>query len=125
MMKLKLSKPASETEPLAVKTRTTCAVIPRGTLWARDVQTEMPGPGAPEPVLTLRISREMYAIQSSLSVFPLVFFTRSVMDPAPQNSITSCGRKHTQHGHPHTQESDSVCPPEDPGTCPFWRHSNY
>lgn len=39
---------------------------------------------------TLRISLEMYAIQSSLSVFPFVFFTRSVIEPAPQNSITSC-----------------------------------
>lgn len=31
----------------------------------------------------------MYAIQSSFRELPLVFFTRSVTDPAPQNSITS------------------------------------
>lgn len=38
---------------------------------------------------TLRISLQMYAIQSSFRELPLVFFTRSVTDPAPQNSITS------------------------------------
>lgn len=31
----------------------------------------------------------MYAIQSSFRELPLVFFTRSVTDPAPQNSMTS------------------------------------
>lgn len=40
--------------------------------------------------LTRRISLEIYAIQSSFRVFPFVFFTRSVIEPAPQNSITSC-----------------------------------
>lgn len=55
---------------------------------------------------TLRISLEMYAIQSSFSEFPLVFFTRSVIEPAPQNSITSC-KRNTQlycmdtHKHAH------------------------
>lgn len=39
--------------------------------------------------LTLRISLQMYAIQSSFRELPFVFFTRSVTDPAPQNSITS------------------------------------
>lgn len=39
--------------------------------------------------LTLRISLQMYAIQSSFRELPLVFLTRSVTDPAPQNSITS------------------------------------
>lgn len=39
--------------------------------------------------LTRRISLEIYAIQSSFRVFPFVFFTRSVIEPAPQNSITS------------------------------------
>lgn len=40
--------------------------------------------------LTLRISLEMYAIQSSFKLLPLVFLTRSVIEPAPQNSMTNC-----------------------------------
>lgn len=63
----------------------------------------------------------MYAIQSSLSVFPLVFFTRSVMDPAPQNSITSCGQKHTQR---LTRWAGTTWAPTRPGVGPpfaSWR----
>ncbi len=52
---------------------------------------------------TLRISLEMYAIHSSFRVFPLVFFTRSVIEPAPQNSITSCKRNSLLYWtHTHT-----------------------
>lgn len=40
-------------------------------------------------LLTLRISLQIYAIQSSFRELPFVFFTKSVTDPAPQNSITS------------------------------------
>ena len=43
--------------------------------------------------LTLRTSREMYAIQSSLSERDLVDLTRSVTEPAPQYSITSWKEK--------------------------------
>ncbi len=53
---------------------------------------------------TRRISLEMYAIHSSFRVFPLVFFTRSVIEPAPQNSITSCKRNLLLYWtHTHTQ----------------------
>lgn len=54
--------------------------------WIRVVEGGGVGRGSK---LTLRISLQMYAMQSSFSAFPFVFFTRSVTEPAPQNSITS------------------------------------
>ena len=40
-------------------------------------------------LLTLRISLQTQAIHSSFKEFPLVFLIKSVIEPAPQNSITS------------------------------------
>lgn len=47
----------------------------------------------------------MYAIQSSFRVFPFVFFTRSVIEPAPQNSITSCKTNTSMQAPLHTAPS--------------------
>lgn len=58
------------------------------------------------PLLTLRISLQMYAVHSSFSEFPFVFLIKSVTEPAPQNSITSY--RHKQKTISHMTDENTV-----------------
>lgn len=64
--------------------------------------------------LTLRTSLQMYAIQSSLKQFPFVFFTRSVTEPAPQYSITSCRETNAMHPYHSTGRAQVQIPCKAP-----------
>lgn len=54
-------------------------------------------------------------MQSSFSAFPFVFFTRSVTEPAPQNSITSYGPRSKERVRKKTMSGKASAPSQAAG----------